>query len=164
MTPHLPVPSFRAMAMELAAVIFFSVSLWFLADVLEKKAGLEKAISAIATEEKSINAMKGRLHLFEELKARYMPPSVQDGAPIVWQLADIKWDDPGFEDLIYRLRSLDFREQPFVLESFSAAHEDKKDQTQPEIQGRQSTSDRQGLEASRGMIFRLKGYFLCLCR
>jgi hypothetical protein len=151
------------MALEFAAVIFFSVSVWFLTEVFEKKAGLDKAISAIAMEEKSINAMKGRLHLFETLKARYMPASVQNGSPLVWQLADIKWDDLGFEDLIYRLRSLGFREQPFVLESFSAAHEDKKDQAQTETQGQQPVSDRPGREADGKMIFHVKGYFLCLC-
>ncbi|MGQ9812461.1 MAG: hypothetical protein ACUVQ2_03500 [Dissulfurimicrobium sp.] len=164
MTSHIPVPSFRTMAMELVAVIFFSVSLWFFTYVFEKKIGFDKAISAIAMEEKSINAMKGRLHLFETLKARYMPASVQNGAPLVWQLVDIKWDDLGFEDLIYRLRSLGFREQPFVLESFSAVHEDKKGQTQPEMQGRQPVSDRQGQESGGKVIFHLKGYFLCLCR
>lgn len=164
MTPHLPIPSFRTMALELVAVIFLAVSVWFLTTALEKRAGLDKAISAIAMEEQSIKDIKERLHLFRGLKARYRPPSLQNSAPLIWQLADIKWDDLGFEDLLYRLRALGLREQPFVLESFPAVHEDKKDQAQPGAQSQQSVLDRPGEEAGGKMTFHVKGYFLCLCR
>lgn len=164
MTSHLPIPSFKTMAFELAAVMFFAVSVWFLTTALEKNAELDKAISAIAMEEQSIKDMEGRLQLFEGLKARYRPPPLQNSAPLIWQLADIKWDDLGFEDLLYRLRTLGLREQPFVLESFSAVHEDKKDQAQPGAQGQQSVLYRPGEAVGGKMTFHLKGYFLCLCR
>ncbi|MGB9711585.1 MAG: hypothetical protein ACP5J5_06350 [Dissulfurimicrobium sp.] len=165
MRQHIPTPSFMTVVLEMAAVIFFAASVWFMTDAIAKKTGLEKAIQVIANEEASINTMKGRLQLFKALKAKYMPAaSAGNDTPIIWERADIIWDDITFEELMRRLYGLYLHDRPFVLESFFAGHEDKINYDESGVQGRQPTSDGPSQETGGKMTFRIKGYFLCLCR
>ena len=156
----LPIPPNRALAWQLVATIAFSASLWFCLGEWQEGIAFKKGLPSLDRQAKVIMATRQCVQQYELLKGQYLAYQTRTNA-LVWEEAEIQWQDITFTELIQRIEGLYTGDRIFLLDSFQIDVGDADERTNGQAAGRPVSTV---ADTDRHILFQIKGYFICPCQ
>jgi hypothetical protein len=151
----LDLPAKTTVFLQLIFILFFSCSLYFYLQEEKASAQLQQQQTLLTERKHNIARTEKLLEQYKTaLAAR--PDILHAPKKIQWEEVEFFWKDISFRELLHRLDGVYSRERTFTLEHFSL------EKTREERNNADSNPDLSSQEETVG--FKLRGYYLCLCR
>ncbi len=160
----IPLPSWKAIAVEAACVLIFCLSFFSFLYFYYNNSSLQSVILDLEQKNSELSSLDRSLKIYSKISSRLLPCN-EFKTPLLWEDFSLSFENLKFHELIHHLRFLDrdinkisHREGILLLEYLRMKGTD-----------RDSLSTEQGMgnlaspPSSKGAVFKLKGYLLSTC-
>lgn len=149
-----PEPSKYIIAFQCICALFLAFSLATFIHTYDHNKNLKKTLTYQTYREKQLDHLETKINKFEEISKVFSTLGINVGENL-WHDMEAEWEDIPFEKLIYRLDSIYWPQNYFVLKSFEA-HSTLLEKER-DLKNRTLPSDKKTAKKT----FTIKGWTLC---